>query len=293
MRKRLLCVADLGVKTDDLMARTALLARQMQAQVKFVHAVSDEFSGRVMRMKVNRAHTRLLSLAERAMKHAPSDVSVGVRVGKPLAIITEAAEAWNPDLIVMSAPRRTRLDYLLGTTAERVIRATKRSVLVVSQPVKGAYSKLVLASDRTWTARHVASTALSLGVLDNVRAWVVHGFMPPYEGMITRDALDEEQHARNQLRIRERMHRELIEDLVAVGVDMRNVKVRAEPASPFRVIRSTLETTSAELLVIGTSRWFALKRLLFGSVADAVFRSVECDVLAVAPAVAEEQKAAA
>jgi nucleotide-binding universal stress UspA family protein len=293
MRKRLLCVIDLGTRTNDLVARAALLAQRMQAQVMFVHAVSGAYSGRVLRMKVNRAHAQLLSIAERAMKHAPQDANVGVRIGKPLAVITEAAKEWDADLIVMSAPRRRRLDYLLGTTAERVIRATQRSVLVVSQPMKGPYSRLVLASDRTWTARHVASTAVSLGVLENAHAWVVHGYMPPYEGMITRDALDEEQHARNQLIVRERMHRELVEDLVAAGVDLRHVNVRAEPASPFRVIRSTLETTSAELLVIGTSRWFALKRLLFGSVADEVFRSVECDVLAVAPAFAEAEKLAA
>lgn len=283
MRKRLLCVADFTKRSDDVIARTVHIARATDAQVLFVHAVSDSHSGRVLRMKVNRAHARLLSLAERAMKHAPSDASIAVRIGKPLQVITEAASEWEPDLIVMGSPRRSRLDYLLGTTAERVIRATARAVLVVSQPAVAPYSKVVLASDLTSTARSVARTAASMRVLEDARAWVVHGFSPPYQGFVTRDALDPQQIERADRSWRERMHRELLQELVAAEVDLKRVNIAAQAASPFGAIRFTLEMTKADLLVIGTSRWFALKRLLFGSVADEVFRNVQCDVLAVPP----------
>ena len=293
MRKRLLCVVDMGVRSDDVIARTVLLARALQAQVQFVHAISDAHTGRVLRMKVNRAHAYLLTVAERAMKHAPEDMSVRIRIGKPLAVITEAAREWEPDLIIMAAPRRTRLDYLLGTTAERLIRATRRAVLVVSQPAGRPFSGVVLASDLPSTARHVAHTAVSMRLLEAARAWLVHGFMPPYEGMITRDVQDAKRRDEAERSTRERMHRELLEDFAAAGVDLRRVHVTARPASPFTVISSTLETTNADLLVIGTSRWLALKRLVFGSVADAVFRNVRCDVLAVSPARAEADRLAA
>lgn len=293
MRKKLLCVTDLGKRSDDVIARAVMIARALDAQVQFVHAVSDSYAGRVLRMKVNRAHARLLLLAERAMKHAPENASVNVRIGKPLAAITEAARDWKPDLIVMAAPRRSRLDYLLGTTAERVIRATQRPVLIVSQPAAIPYSNVVLASDLTSTTRQVAKTAVSMGMLQDARAWVVHGFTPPPEGMIARDALEVKRQDDADRALRERMHRELLEDLVAAGVDLKRVHVTAQPATPLTAIRSTLESTNADLLVIGTSRWLALKRLLFGSVADAVFRNVRCDVLAVSPAYAEAEKLAA
>ncbi len=293
MRKRLLCVTDLGKRSDDAVARAVMTARALDAEVQFVHAVSDSYAGRVLRMKVNRAHARLLSLAERAMRHAAELASVTVRIGKPLSAITEAARDWAPDLIVMAAPRRSRLDYLLGTTAERVIRATQRPVLIVSQPAAIPYDNVVLASDLTSTTQQVAKTAVSMGMLDEARAWVVHGFMPPPEGMIARDAQESWRHDAADRAFRERMHRELLEDLVAVGVDLKRVHVTAQPATPFTAIRSTLQSTNSDLLVIGTSRWLTLKRLLFGSVADEVFRNVRCDVLAVSPACAETEKLAA
>lgn len=55
MRTRLLCATDLTPRSDDAMRRAAVLAKQMNAEVLFVHAVSEARSGRVMRMKMNRA----------------------------------------------------------------------------------------------------------------------------------------------------------------------------------------------------------------------------------------------
>jgi nucleotide-binding universal stress UspA family protein len=98
-------------------------------------------------MKVNRAHGRLRSQCERAMLHAAANPQVAVRLGKPVKAIVDAAREWNPDLIVMAAPRRRRIDALIGTTAERVIRATRRPLLLVSAATDRPYSSIVLATD--------------------------------------------------------------------------------------------------------------------------------------------------
>jgi nucleotide-binding universal stress UspA family protein len=46
-------------------------------------------------------------------------------------------------------------------------------------------------------------------------------------------------------------------------------------------IQDTLSDAATELLIIGASRWFFLKRLLIGSVADRLLRSVTCDVMVI------------
>jgi hypothetical protein len=55
--------------------------------------------------------------------------------------------------------------------------------------------------------------------------------------------------------------------------------VRSEP--PAAAIRAVLEYERPELLAIGASRWFLLKRILIGSVADRLLRSAQCDVLVI------------
>jgi nucleotide-binding universal stress UspA family protein len=66
------------------------------------------------------------------MAHAPHNARVSVRHGTPVHAITESACEWQPDLIVMARPRQRPLDVILGTAAERVIRATGRPVLLVN-----------------------------------------------------------------------------------------------------------------------------------------------------------------
>lgn len=235
MRNRVLCVTDLTKRSDDAVARAVRMARSMKAQVTFLHAVSDAHSGRVIRMKVNRAHARLLVLADRAMRESPFGADVCVRIGTPLQVIAAVANESEVDIIVMAAPQRRRVDYWLGTTAERVIRATRRPVLIVSRPSTGDYERVLLASDLTVSAQQVAKIASDMGVLD-------------------------------------------------ADFDLNRIRVMAPATPPFDAICSALESTSAELLVVGTSRWFALKRLLFSSVADDVLRNASCDVLAISAA---------
>jgi nucleotide-binding universal stress UspA family protein len=42
-----------------------------------------------------------------------------------------------------------------------------------------------------------------------------------------------------------------------------------------------IEEERPDLLTIGASRWFLIKRLLIGSVADKVLRTAMCDVLVI------------
>jgi nucleotide-binding universal stress UspA family protein len=112
--------------------RASLLAQQLCAEVLYVHALPLSMSRRVRRLNFARAHVQLLSRAERAMAHAPHNARVSVRHGTPVQAITEAACEWQPDLIVMARPRQRPLDLILGTAAERVIRATGRPVLIVN-----------------------------------------------------------------------------------------------------------------------------------------------------------------
>lgn len=283
VRKKLLCATDLAPRSDQAVLRTVLLAKLMNAEVQFVHAVDDAHRGRVLRMKVNRAQARLMSQSERAMEHAPQDATVAVRLGKPLQVIAAAAGEWNPDLIIMAAPRRRRMDRLIGTTAERVIHATHRPVLIVSGEAQRHYENVVIATDLSATSVHVARTALTMGMLEEACAWVVHAFQPPYHGMTASAALVEEQIADHKRHWHDVVTRDLAQELVAEGVEPSRVQVSVEAARPLDAIEQALQRAHPELLVIGASRWIMLKRLLFGSVADQVLRRIQCDILAISP----------
>jgi len=168
----------------------------------------------------------------------------------------------------MARPRQRTLDVVLGTTAERVIRATRRPVLIVSESPQGQYRHVLLATDMSAVSVHVARTVIPMGMLGEGYTWIVH-------------ALDAAAAYRQQWR--RGLGAELLQQLSAEGVDLSRVDVVIEPGRTLEAIQRSLQKSPPELLVIGTSRWPRLQRILFDSVADQVQRRVECDVLAIAP----------
>lgn len=279
--RRILCATDLMARSEDAERRAALLARQMNAEVLFVHAIARVQSQRARRKMFARAHMQLLSRADKTMTHSRSDARVSVRHGTPIQAIIEAANEWQPDLIVMARPRQHTVDLVLGTTAERVIRATHCPVLVVSGRAERSYRSLLLATDMSNVSVHVARSVMSMGLLEQAYTWIVHAFQPSYHGLLSSHRVAETPH---QQQWRSALSSELLQKMSAEGVDLSTVDVVVEQARPLDAIQRCLQSTQPELLVIGTSRWFMLKRMLFGSVADQLLRRANCDVLAISPA---------
>lgn len=75
---------------------------------------------------VDDARAHLASMA----KAAGVEVEVGVRVGSPAREILAAADEWQADLVIIASHRPNLGNYLLGATADRVVRHSKCSVLV-------------------------------------------------------------------------------------------------------------------------------------------------------------------
>ncbi len=289
-KRRLLCATDLSPRSDRAVQRTALLAQQMNAEAMFMHTVDDSAPGRVIRMKATRAYLRLRAEGERAMKHAPHAAVAAVRLGTPLDAMIASASEYEPDLIVMARHRRRRMDALIGTTAERVIRSTRRSVLAVSGDAERPYERVMLATDLSRSSTHAARTVAELGMMDDADAWVVHAFGSPYQELILADNLNVQDAMVHRNALRDVIKRDVLRNLADAGVDLERVEVSAEQARPIVAIERAMERVQPDLLVIGVSRWGALKRILLGSVADQVFRNVNCDILAIFPLHSEEMR---
>jgi nucleotide-binding universal stress UspA family protein len=288
-RRRLLCATDLAPRSDRAVRRAALLAKQMNADVLFVHVVSDRQSERVMRLKGNRARVRLTLQAEKAMAHAPEACSVEIHMGRPLKVIAQVAKEWDADMIILTAPVSRRYELVLGTTAERIIRSVDCPVLIVNREPESQYSQVAVATDLSMTSVRVAQAVSRMGLLGSAYAWFVHAFDPPHTGLLADEGAVTKQLEDYKSKWQRLVAAQLSPDLAAAGFDLAKVRISAEPARPLDAIEHIIEETRPELLVIGTSRWFMLKRMLMNSVAHQVLSKVRCDILAV-PAVSAHRE---
>lgn len=280
-RGRIVCATDLTARSDLALSRAALLAQQTGARLTLVHAVDPRRSERLVRAQVNRAYVQLLSKIDQAFGPAAAAIDVVVRAGGRLDVIVMVANDVNADLVVLAAPQRRRLDSIFGTTAERLLRAIKRPVLVVHRPAHGHYRNVAMAVDLSNTSLPMIQAAARLGVLEGAETTLLHATAPPHEGMLKTVGVDEQviddyRHGwQDDARLR------LHAMLTAAGMDLERTRtvVRTEP--PAAAIPQLIKQEQAELLTIGASRWLLIKRLLIGSVADSVLRTAMCDVLVI------------
>ena len=85
---------------------------------------------------------RLKAFIQKELQEDPDKsklvASIHVHEGEPVAEILETAERFKCDLLVMGDHSKGRLAYtFLGSTVEKVLRRSRRPVLVVPIPAKG------------------------------------------------------------------------------------------------------------------------------------------------------------
>jgi nucleotide-binding universal stress UspA family protein len=233
--------------------------------------------------------------AERALDEAASSaaataagsqpaVHVARRIleGKPFVeIIREARRGRNELTVVGRHGERTLRDQLLGSTAERVIRKGGTAVLVVATPARSAYERPLVAVDLSDPARRALELAWRIVGPRVSTLEVVHAYdlIAPRAiraaGFSADDALEYQLEAG-------RRARETVEAFLA-GAEAAPVQILAREGDARTVIADLAARRDADLLALGTHGRSGLAHILIGSVAEAVIRTVRCDVLATRP----------
>jgi nucleotide-binding universal stress UspA family protein len=143
MYKHILAGTDFSDLGDAALLRAAQIAIQSKAKLTLVHVVAEEdapnpmYSSHEVRHHVERleeSHKRLTGeLASREALSAHIEVGFEIRAGSPAEQILSVAEEKGCDLIVIAATSKKGLTlWLLGSTAERVLKGARRDVLVVT-----------------------------------------------------------------------------------------------------------------------------------------------------------------
>jgi nucleotide-binding universal stress UspA family protein len=194
-----------------------------------------------------------------------------------LAVLKVAQEV-DADLVIVGATRRgTLARTILGTTAQRVVRASQVPVLVRRRADRGSMRRVLLTTDLSDLSEAVCRRALdlltSLGAAGELqpRTLLVLNYL---YGLVPPPPL-------SQRRVEEAAEADLTAFLerVASGAPASSGKVRmGEPATE---IVTEASDWDADLVVLGTHGRTGVSRFLIGSVAEAVLRGALCDVLVI------------
>lgn len=289
-RKRFLCATDLLPRSAKAVQRAVTLSQQCGADLLVLHVVDGNQPDRLIAQKVNRARTVLLkqigSLPQVADHMADAESRIEVIVGKPRQTIGAVATELDADLIILAAPMPRRFDALTGTTAERIARRTDLPVLIVNESDVVPYRNVAIATNLSRASLQMTHAAAWFGLLKNANASLIHAFGSPYQGMLASAGVPQDELIEYSRRWRLRLTREIAAQLQEVDIKPADMHIVDERPRPAKAVERAVRRIAPQLLIMGTSRFFMLKRMFVGSVADELLRNIECDILVISPAAA-------
>jgi nucleotide-binding universal stress UspA family protein len=279
--RSILAASDLTGATDAVVRAAAALAELTGADLHIVHAFDMELSAYTPRNPqvpglddwVRDAARELDEQIRRALpRTAPAVASREVLVEKAHDAIEQRAAAVGADLIIVGRHRaRPAGDSFLGSTADRVIRTAEVPCLVIGAGLSMPLRRLLVPQDLSETGSKALDVALQWGAAfsgDGLQLTVLH-VIPrvkeiAFDTAVIGPELEREVEA---ARVRTGVPDVIVRELVRWG------------DHPAEEIVRVAEEERADLIILSTHGYGAVKRFLIGSVASGVTRGARCPVL--------------
>jgi nucleotide-binding universal stress UspA family protein len=293
---RILVASDLSPHADYALTRAGRLAQEHRAALTVLNVVervlgADAPPENLVKLLIGAADEMVPALKQQAGQRlreklaalAPTRAEVAVRVGSAFLEIIQQAREQGCDLITLGAHGGHYLkDWLLGSTAERVVRKGDRPVLVVKRPPRAPYRRVLAAVDFSDTARRALSFALRVAPKARVTLLNVYDLSQTTAAAV--DRMTSEEFLRLQGEFEGEQRARLAALAGELGLDSDKVATLVRYGYPGTVINAVIAELRTDLVVIGTRGLTGVQHLLLGSVAEHVLREARCDVLGVQPA---------
>ncbi len=201
---------------------------------------------------------------------------IHIRKGHAAPVITETAEELEADLIVVGAhPRPAVARFLVGSTAERVIRLSHSPVLVATEKRREPFRRILATVDLSRQSRRVLETAAAIAQADQAAIktlYVQDRLTPMLMEAAVFDVREHRDHARNQFE-------QALSEVSLPSELMMSAEIREGHAG--HEVLHEAQDWDADLIVMGTHGFGFFNRLLLGSTSIHVWRHGHRETLVV------------
>lgn len=274
----LLIATDFSPEAHHAAQRGARLAKQVgAARVALMHVLGPAPEG---------FEERVAAHAQRALERLAAELGplTGVAVEPRLArgnAVERLAEAQSGFSLVVAGARGEHplLDLTLGRTSERLVRRGTRPILLVKNPPRGDYARVLAGVDFSAPSR--AAALLAAALAPGAELHLAHGFESEFESTLRLGGMPHDHVAayRQQARLRAAVDMERF--IAEAGLPTARLSRAIVHGYAPRVIAETAASLGADLVAVGRHQPSRLEALLLRSVALEVVERTPCDVLVV------------
>lgn len=274
-----LVATDFSETSDVAIARSLSLALAPGAVLELLHVVPESHDAATVPDAVRAAKRRLEDVVQHLAERrgiVDSDrrhIVVSVVHGEPAREIARRAHHARAELVVIGRSGTKSLrDWVLGSTAARLVRSSDVTVLVAGSASEVEYEKPLVALDMSESSRLALELTSRIVSAPGTRIDVLHVITPGSQSspndVVSRAESDETAFRPEWV----------AQCLDSLGVAERcNVIMRAGEAR--QLIVDATNERKCDLVSLGTKGRTGLASVTSGSVAESVLGSVACDVL--------------
>lgn len=273
----ILVAVDLSIGSDRALRRATILARESGASLRLLHVHEEQTTGEVHRQSVAAARGDLVRVARAIAELDGIACDSEVVAGNPAEEIAIAAEKLGADLIV-TGPHEPRffLDLIARPTAEALAKRSGVPVLMANKlPTLGYHRILVPTGLDLASAQVVECVAAS--PLRRSPAVLMLYLREPVSSLRFNSTEDSDEYVRAELAAAQNALRTFIEDNRLA--DRVQWEVRLSRSTAGRTIEDVASEFGCDAVAIASSQKPFLEKLVVGSVAEAVVREADCDIV--------------
>ena len=282
--KTILVATDFSTRSDRAIRRGVLLAKQFDASMCLMHAVDDDQPQRFVTAHLGAADKLLAELSKTTQEVDGIECTHLVVLGDPFLGILEAGDQVGADLQVIGAHRRQLLrDIFTGTTAERTIRQSVRPTLMTNAVPTAPYRHALLGVDFSENCRHAIRKIETLRLAEKLVVSPVHIFDVPVKSLMSRSALRPDDIEAYVMGERRRAEGQMTSFLHGMKLNVLETHCRQTQSTVANTLFETASELGVDLMVVGAHGTTGIAKFLLGSVAEALLREAQIDVLVVPP----------
>lgn len=287
--KNIVLATDLSPRSKYALDCAIKIASQHQAHLTILHVPenlpkswakidSEAIASTTREMK--EAEIKLREWIKKAEGLTTIDHDVNIVGGKPFIAIVEAAYSLEADILVLGAHGKHFFrDVFIGTTAEKVARQCDRSVLVVRNPSKRAYKRVLIATDFSTQSKNALEMAFHF--VPDAEFHILHAYQYLEPEKDTKELAEAKDTKDYMQKLKKHAKKELDAFLNEFNIESKNIKKIVEFGYPPAVIRDVVPRRRPDLVVVGATGETNLRHILLGSTAQHVLHELTCDVLVV------------
>ena len=286
-----LAATDLSALARHAVARAGLISAETGARLSLQHVVNvgafealrhllDTESDDLQQRLRDEVRDEVQALAaEMAQRHGVAP-DVHLVVGSVLGEINDHADAIGADLLVMGARGAGFVrELLIGSTTERVLRKSRRSLLVVKQMPHETYRRVLLPVD--FSARSLEALRFAQAVAPQAEILLLHAFEVPFEGKLRYAGVEENALSGLRIHAKRDATAKMNELVSAAGVDEARVRRLVLHGEATTQILTQEQEQDCDLIVIGKRGLGLFEELLLGSVTKHILAQSSADVLVI------------